>query len=448
MRFSRCVAAAFLLAASASPGSAQFSPEERAARQGATQKDYRETLHRLGLGPLRPGVDGLHADAQNAVNYDESKVGPIVLPPLLRMQDGRPVRTAADWKSKRRPELVELFDREVFGRVPRSAPSIHWDLAGTEQRSKAGLEVETRHYRGHSTADPKLEIQLDVTLPKGGRRKVPLVLELGFPEGFRFPGFNPQSSSGPDWTDEVILRGWGYAILVPYTVQGDDGAGLSQGVIGIAAKGRPRANDEWGALRAWAWGAGRAFDLFERDPRIDEGRIAIEGLSRYGKAALVTMAYDPRFSIGFIGSSGAGGAKLLRRNFGEQIENLAASGEYHWFAPNFLKYAGPMTVNDLPVDAHELIALVAPRPLFISAGTSENGDGWVDPRGSFEAARAASPAYRLLGARGLKGEDYPQVGELRDGGRIAFRQHPDGHSNALNWPAFLRFAERQWGLSR
>jgi hypothetical protein len=160
------------------------------------------------------------------------------------------------------------------------------------------------------------------------------------------------------------------------------------------------------------------------------------------------MAYDPRFSIGFIGSSGAGGAKLLRRNFGEQIENLAASGEYHWFAPNFLKYAGPMTVNDLPVDAHELIALVAPRPLFISAGTSENGDGWVDPRGSFEAARAASPAYRLLGARGLKGEDYPRVGELRDGGRIAFRQHPDGHSNALNWPAFLRFAERQWGLSR
>jgi hypothetical protein len=187
--------------------------------------------------------------------------------------------------------------------------------------------------------------------------------------------------------------------------------------------------------------------LFARDPRIDARRVAVEGLSRYGKTALLVMAYDPRFSVGFIGSSGAGGAKLQRRNFGEQIGNLAASGEYHWFAPNFLKYDGPLEVGDLPVDAHELIALVAPRPLFIGAGTVEHGDGWVDPRGSFEAARAASPAYRLLGVKGLIGDDYPAVGELRDGGRIAFRQQPDGHSNALNWPYFLAFAARQWGLS-
>jgi hypothetical protein len=219
-------------------------------------------------------------------------------------------------------------------------------------------------------------------------------------------------------------------------------------VIGIAAHGRPRANDEWGALRAWAWGASRAYDLLARDPRVDRRRVAVEGLSRYGKAALVTMAYDQRFSIGFIGSSGAGGAKLLHRNFGEQIENLAASGEYHWFAPNFLKYAGPLTANDLPVDAHELIALVAPRPLFISAGTVENGDGWVDARGSFEAARAASPAYHLLGVRGLVGDDHPAIGELRAAGWIAYRQHPDGHSNTLNWPYFLDFAARQWGLAR
>jgi hypothetical protein len=201
-------------------------------------------------------------------------------------------------------------------------------------------------------------------------------------------------------------------------------------------------------LRAWAWGASRAYDVLARDRRIDRRRIAVEGLSRYGKAALVTMAYDPRFSIGFIGSSGAGGAKLLRRNFGEQIGNLAASGEYHWFAPNFLKYDGPLTVNDLPVDAHDLIALVAPRPLFIGAGTVEHGDGWVDPRGSFEAARAASPAYRLLKVQGLVGDGYPAVGEVRDKGNIAFRQQPDGHSNALNWPYFLDFAARQWGIAK
>lgn len=159
------------------------------------------------------------------------------------------------------------------------------------------------------------------------------------------------------------------------------------------------------------------------------------------------MAYDPRFSIGFIGSSGAGGAKLLRRDFGERVENLAASGEYHWFAPNFIRYAGPLRTGDLPVDAHELIALAAPRPLFIGAGTREAGDGWVDPRGSFEAARAASPAWELLGVPGLVGDGVPAVGEARDAGRLAFRQHEGGHTNGPNWPTFLAFAARMWGLT-
>lgn len=444
----RSLIAAFAFAAVSVAALAQFSPAERAARAAATERDYQQTIGRLGLGSLRPGVDGLHPDAPNAANYDETKVRPIVLPPLLLTHAGKPVRSAHDWWSIRRPELVSLFDRDVYGRVPPTAPRIRWELASSERRVKAGVAVTTRHYLGKASEDPKLAIQLDLTLPDRSRKAVPLILELGFPEGFRFPGFTPPPNSGPDWTEQVVGRGWGYAILVPYTVQPDDGAGLSEGVIGTAARGKPRGPSDWGALRAWAWGASRAFDLFAQDPRIDRRRIAVEGLSRYGKAALVTMAYDPRFSIGFIGSSGAGGAKLLRRNFGEQIGNLAASGEYHWFAPNFLRYDGPLTVDDLPVDAHELIALAAPRPLFISAGTAENGDGWVDARGSFEAARAASPAYRLLGAPGLVGDTYPAVGELRARGRIAFRQHPDGHSNALNWPYFLDFAARQWGLPK
>jgi hypothetical protein len=290
-------------------------------------------------------------------------------------------------------------------------------------------------------------IELDVTLPEAVRGRVPVVMELGFPEGFHFPGFPIPPKTGPDWMEQVIGRGWGYAILVPNTIQPDDGAGLTEGVIGLASRGRPRAPDEWGALRAWAWGASRALDRLLADRRVDGRRVAIEGLSRYGKAALVTMAYDPRFSIGLIGSSGAGGAKLLRRDFGERVENLAASGEYHWFAPNFLRYAGPLRTADLPVDAHELIALAAPRPLFIGAGTLAAGDGWVDPRGSFEAARAASPAWRLLGLPGLVGDGLPAIGETRDSGRLAFRQHEGGHTNGPNWPAFLAFAARMWGSS-
>ena len=152
-------------------------------------------------------------------------------------------------------------------------------------------------------------------------------------------------------------------------------------------------------MRAWAWGASRALDYFEKDKDVDAEKVAIEGLSRYGKAAMVAMAYDDRFATGFVGSAGAGGTKILRRNFGEQVENLASSGEYHWFAPNFIKYAGPLTVEDLPVDAHHLIALAAPRPLFISTGDPAVEGNWVDARGMFLGAVHASPVYELLAKR-------------------------------------------------
>ena len=242
-------------------------------------------------------------------------------------------------------------------------------------------------------------------------------------------------------------RGWAYSILVPATIQPDDGAGLKEGVIGFAAGGKRRGLHDWGSLRAWAWGASRALDLLERDPQVNAKRVAIEGLSRYGKAALVTMAFDPRFSIGFIGSSGAGGAKPLRRNFGERLENLTASGEYHWFAAELLRYGGPMTVDDLPVDAQDLIALAAPRPLFISAGNLKE-DGWVDPRGSFIAAKEASPAYLLLGAPGLVGDPTPAINEGRTEGCIAIREHDKGHTTGPNWPTFLDWAASIWSGTR
>ena len=235
------------------------------------------------------------------------------------------------------------------------------------------------------------------------------------------------------------------ATIIPTSVQADNGAGLTKGIIGLVNQGRPRKPDDWGALRAWAWGASRALDYLETDKDVNAGQVGIEGLSRYGKAALVTMAYDRRFAIGFIGSSGEGGVKLHRRNFGELVENLAGSGEYHWMAGNFLKYGGPLTSKDLPVDAHELIALCAPRPVFISYGAAE-GPGaegkWVDQRGSFMAAVAAGPVYRLLGKKDLGTSEFPPVETALIGGDIAWRQHSGGHTVVPNWPTFLTFAAR------
>jgi hypothetical protein len=246
----------------------------------------------------------------------------------------------------------------------------------------------------------------------------------------------------PTWKQQLLAKGWGYAILIPTRYQADNGAGLTQGIIGLMNKGQPRKLDDWGTLRAWAWGAGRVIDYFETCKNIDAKCIGIEGLSRYGKAALVAMAYDPRIAIGFIGSSGAGGAKILRRVFGEQVENLASSGEYHWFAPNFIKYAGPLTPNDLPVDAHELIALCAPRPVFISCGSIDMEGGWIDAKGMFLAAVHAGPVYTLLGKKDLGITEMPVKETTLMDGDIAFRQHAGGHTVIPNWPYFIQFAER------
>jgi hypothetical protein len=273
------------------------------------------------------------------------------------------------------------------------------------------------------------------------------MMELSFSPEFmaaiakRFPEMTAAASKGPTWQQQVLAKGWGYAVLIPTSVQADKGDGLTEGIIGLVNKGQPRKLDDWGALRAWAWGASRAMDYFESDKSVDARQVGIEGHSRYGKAALVTMAYDPRYAIAYVSSSGAAGAALYRRNFGEQIGNVAGTGEYHWMAGNFLKYAGPLTPNDLPVDSHELIALAAPRPVFIGAGATQ-GDGWVDGRGMFMATVAAGPVYILLGKKDLGTVEFPPIETPLIDGDLAYRQHSGGHTPAQNWPTFLTFASR------
>ena len=402
---------------------------------------------------MRNGVSG-DPKSPSAANYDESKAGPFTkLPDPLRLNNGKEVKSAKQWWAQRRPQIVELFDREIYGRVPSNTPKVNWEVVSTNKEMNGEVPVITKKLVGHvddsSYPAISVDIQLTLSTPANATGPVPVMMEFGLsPEVLeqlkkRFPDFFKQQD-GPTWQQQVLAKGWGYAEYIPTSVQADNGEGLTQGIIGLVNKGQPRKLDDWGALRAWAWGASRALDYFETDKSVDAKQVGVEGHSRYGKAALVAMAYDQRFAIAFISSSGAGGAKLYRRNFGELPENLAASGEYHWMAGNFLKYAGPLTANDLPVDSHELIALCAPRPVFISAGAT-NGDGWVDAKGMFLAAVGAGPVYKLLGKKDLGTSEFPPIETTLIDGDIAFRQHKEGHTPAPNWPTFLTFASRYMG---
>jgi hypothetical protein len=265
------------------------------------------------------------------------------------------------------------------------------------------------------------------------------------------------TSTDPPTTEQLIRDGWGYVGINPGSIQADNGAGLTRGIIGLVNKGQPRKPDDWGALRAWAWGAARALDYLETDASVDAKHVGIEGVSRYGKAALVTEAYDQRFYMGLIGSSGEGGAKLSRRNYGEAVENLTAD-EYHWMAGNFMKYGenagkhGMMTPGDLPVDAHDLIAMCAPRLTFISYGIPERGDAhWLDHEGSYMATIAAQPVFQLLGAKTLGvSNDYhtekmPPVNQGLLDGQLAWRQHDGGHTDAPNVKYFIAWADKNMG---
>lgn len=428
--------------------------------------DHRDMLVRLGIARLRPGPSA-DPSAPNAANYDEAHANPYPdLPELLVTKTGRAVTTAEAWRSVRRPEIVEEFEREVLGRVPRNVPAVAWEVVETASGTVGGRAVTGKRLAGRvdNSAYPAIDVEIRMTLVTPAEAEGPVPVLMMFrgarsipggrppPEGEQpFPAFVPPPGSGPSATEQLIAAGWGYAEIDPRSIQDDDGGGF-------ANSGRPREPDDWGALRAWAWGASRGLDYLKTDEAVDADRVGIEGVSRYGKAALVAMAFDERFAVALVASSGEGGTSLYRRNFGESVENLAGRGQYHWMAGNFLKYAaddaafGTMNAGDLPVDAHMLIALCAPRALFISYGIPEEGDAlWLDQRGSFMAAVAAGPVYRLLGARDLGvTDDYrvvqlPPVGVGLLDGRLAWRQHEGGHTSGPSFEHFIPWATEALG---
>ncbi|MGO9115004.1 MAG: GDSL-type esterase/lipase family protein [Thermoguttaceae bacterium] len=451
LRLPAAVLLAVVLFASAS-SSAQDPKDGSKSKQPdfipAGYDDYQNMLTRLGITKVRKGRDARVADTS-----DEAAANPFknTMPELMVCKDGTKV-TAADQWPKRRAEIVEDFEREVYGRVPNNVPKVKWEVTSTVEGESGGIATVTKTLAGRvdNSVFPQImvTIQASFTMPKYAAGRAPIILQFG--GGFGVGG----RGSANSWTQQALDKGWGYGTINPGSIQGDNNR-LREGIIGLTNKGQPRSPEDWGALRAWAWGLSCLIDYFEGNPDsgVDPVKVCITGVSRYGKAALVATAFETRIAAGFVASSGAGGARLFRRDFGELLENLASRGEYHWMAGNFLKYAadeadfGKRIAADLPVDQHQLIALCAPRLCFISYGVVPGDPNWVDARGSFMAAVLAGPAYRLLRKKDLGTPgDYltdpmPPVNTLI-GGELAWRQHSGGHTNVPNFPAFFAWAGR------
>ncbi len=469
------------------------------------EQDHQNMMDQLGIKKLRPGPSGSES-APNHANYDESLANPYPkLPDLLITKDGKKVSTADMWWKQRRPEIKEDMEREVYGRLPKKIPSVNWTVTITDKEFVGRTPVIAKQLVGHvdNTDYPLIDVAINmvVVVPANAKGRVPVLMMLGFPalpapaqpspdnmhklnEAFKtlmiqadpsmkaifdqYPAYNPiqrapapspfgpplAPGQDPPSTEQLIAAGWGYAVIDPGSIQADNGAGITRGIIGLVNKGQPRKPDDWGALRAWAWGAARGLDYLETDTMVDAKHVGIEGVSRYGKAALVTLAFEERFSMALVGSSGKGGATLHRRNWGEAVESLTG-GEYYWMAGNYIKYGaseaafGMKTAADLPVDSHELIAMCAPRLTFISYGIPEKGDAkWLDHQGSYMATIAAGPVFKLLGVKDLgvsndyTSEKMPPVNTDMLDGELAWRQHDGGHTDAPNMKYFIKWANK------
>lgn len=471
------------------------------------KQDHEHMMMQLGIQSLRPGPGG-----SNAANYDESLANPCPeLPDILTTNKGTKLTNAEQWWNIRRPELKNGLESEMYGKMPEKTPKVNWEVMITDREFIGKIPVIAKQLIGHvdNSDYPLITVDIDmmVVLPTHVKGPVPVLIMFSGPTSLpapaqpsaddmkkinntfkelmtksnpemkeifeKYPAYAPITRlDGPNFwapdpdgnsapTEQLLAAGWGYVQINTGSIQADNGAGLTRGIIGLINKGQPRKPDDWGSLRAWAWGAARALDYLETEPMVDARKVGIEGVSRYGKAALVTLAFEPRFAVGLIGSSGKGGAALARRNFGEAVETLASAGEYHWMAGNYLKYAaaeasfGSKTGCDFTVDTHELIALCAPRLAFISYGIPEEGDSeWLDQQGSWMATVAAGTAYKLLGAKDLgvsndyKREKRPPVLTGLMDGSLAWRQHDGGHTDAPNFQFFIPWASKMMNYTK
>lgn len=419
--------------------------------------------------PARPKQDAKgnplrYAATGHVSNYDEAKVGHYTLPDPLVLHSGQPVRDAETWHRQRRPEILEAYRNEIYGRVPLSAPHVRFEVAesGTDVLEGTATRKHVVLHWGESPEGPKANLVM--YLPKNAKTPVPILLHLVFFGGLptaavpvssasatnasvksndaaTAPGAAPArprgSETGP--IAEMLRRGYGYATIRYTEIEGDRADTNLTGVRKLALKsGQEKpAPDEWGTIAAWAWGVGRVLDYLATDRAIDAKRVGLIGHSRLGKTVLWAGASEPRIAVVFSSCSGEMGASLARRDYGETVDDMAAN--FPWqFAGNFQKYIGRWT--DMPVDSHLLIALSAPRPVFVTGGTQ---DQWADPYGEFLAQVAAGPVYRLLGKRDIGAQTLPPLDTPLITGELGFHYHTGGHTiTAADWTTFLAFADR------
>jgi hypothetical protein len=391
------------------------------------------------------------------VNYDEARVGEYTLPDLLVLANGKPVRDAKTWNEKRRAEIVRLFEENQYGRSPGRPSAMSFDVfdTGTPAFDGKGIRRQVTIYFSADKAGPKMDLLTYVPAKAAG--PVPLLLNLSFSANsttVNDPGVKAgevwsrdkkkvPAGQGPNFGRINVARlldaGFGFATVYYGDIDPDFLGGVPYGVRALYLKpGQSEpAPDEWGAISAWAWGLSRAIDYLETDKSVDAKRVAIMGVSRLGKTVMWAGAHDPRIALVIASCSGEGGAALSRRNYGETIAHLTEPTRYPYqFAGNYAKYASK--VDQFPVDAHMLVALIAPRPVLLQTGDK---DFWSDPKGEFLAAVAAGPVYRLLGKQGLDTDQMPAAGTpiLHT---IGYYEHAGGHGTIpSDWDQFLAFMQ-------
>jgi hypothetical protein len=391
-------------------------------------------------------------------NYDEEKVPPYTLPDPLVLASGQRVTSTSMWFHERRPEILKFYEDQIYGRIPANAPRVTWEVTETDTKAREGTAVMKRvtGRMGDRPDGPKMN--LTVYLPSKATEPVPVLLNITFfGAGGRGPAAAkkapgeatapaekakvPGRGAGFDSLGEVLGHGWGFASLVYTEIQPDRPDRWADGVIGLTLKeGETRpAPDEWGTISAWAWGISRSIDYLETERSVNPKQIAITGASRLGKTVLWAAAQDERVAAVFSVVSGEMGAALIRRDWGETLDDMAQN--FPWqFAGNLQKWVGRW--NELPVDQHMLIALCAPRPVYVNGGLT---DQWSDPKGEFLALEAAGPVYRLLGAKELGVHELPPLDRPITDGDLAFHYHSGGHAALpADWKAFLDFADRHF----